>query len=109
MNEQLRSFGGTRNVLIRLLEEARKRLIETGARNRLIHTPRDRTRTNSITVPVCNADEVFLMLARKRTPLSFVPAPDERDTQPGSGNRPLLRAAGNGGGQKLQTILPSFE
>jgi len=109
MNEQPRSFDGARGVLIRLLEEARKRLIETGARNRLIHTPRDRTRTNSITVVGGNADEVFLMLARKRTPLSFVPAADERDTQTGAANLPLLRAAGNGGGQKVQTILPSFD
>src|SRR4029079_12300421 len=103
MNEQLRSFGGAPSVLIRLLEEARKRLIETGARNRLIHTPRDRTRTNSITIVGGNADELFLMLARKRTPLSFVPAPDERDTQTGSANLLLLREAGNGGAQKLQT------
>src|SRR4029079_10702467 len=45
----------------------------------------------------------------KRTPLSFVPTADERDTQTGAANLPLLRAAGNGGGKKVQTILPSFD
>src|ERR1044071_1386575 len=105
MNEQPRSFGGARSMLMRLLEEARKRLIETGARNRLIHTPRDRTRSNSVSIVGANPDQIFILLARKRTPLSFVPG--SGDTKSGNGNLALLRP--NDAGQELVTILPSLE
>src|SRR3989304_879482 len=60
-------------ALTRLLEEARKRLIETGGRNKLIHTPRDARRTKSVAIVHETADETFRLIVRKRELMTFLP------------------------------------
>ena len=90
MNEHQRTVGTTRTVLTRLLDEARKRLIETGARNRLIHTPRDAKRSKSIAVAGADPDQVFSLLVRNRKSLAFLPAPNEREAEDADVNRSLV-------------------
>ncbi len=53
------------------LERARKALLDTGSRNRLIHTPRNAQRSKSIDLLAGNADEVFRTLVRERRTASF--------------------------------------
>jgi very-short-patch-repair endonuclease len=109
MNDHPRTLGTSGTVLSRLLEEARTRLIETGARNRLIHTPRNTKRSKSVTVVGANPDEVFSLLVRKGTSLSFLSAPDEKQAEDSDSSTQLAplplderMPAGSG---KLQTRL----
>ena len=101
--------GPSGTMLSGLLEEARTRLIETGARNRLIHTPRNTSKSKSIAVLGADADEVFRALVRQRTSLSFLSAPDEKQAEDADGVTHLVpfpldlrTPAGSG---KLQTRL----
>jgi hypothetical protein len=90
MNEHQTTLGTTRAVLTRLLDEARKRLIETGARNRLIHTPRDAKRSKSIAVVGADPDQIFSFLVRSRRSLSFLPASSDREAEDADANRSLI-------------------
>ena len=63
-------------MLTRFLEDARKKLIETGARNRLIHTPSENKRSKSVILEAADPDQVFNLLVRNRQPFGFLPAPE---------------------------------
>ncbi len=53
------------------LELTRKALLDTGSRNRLIHTSRNAQRSRSIDVIGAEAEAVFRELARERRTMSF--------------------------------------
>lgn len=54
-------------------------LIQTDGRNRLIHTPRDAKRSKSLKIVDASADRVFKLLASDHKPLTFAPAPEEKN------------------------------
>jgi hypothetical protein len=56
----------------KLLGQARFKLIETGTRNRLIHTPRGGKRSRALTIAGTISDQVFTNLVRENKPLSFL-------------------------------------
>lgn len=68
-------------ALTRLLDESRKALIETGTRNRLVHTNRTAKRPSTLSILYTNAGELFDRLARKSGKLRFQadPAATERE------------------------------
>ena len=57
----------------RLLADARLKLVETGTRNRLVHTPRTSKRTRSISILNIEADSLFKTIARTERALNFLP------------------------------------
>ena len=60
----------------RLLEDDLKKLFETGARNWLIHTPRENKRSKSKVVEAADPDQVFNLLVRDWRSFGFLPAPE---------------------------------
>jgi very-short-patch-repair endonuclease len=58
----------------RLLADARLRLVETGTRNRLVHTPRGGKRTRSLPILSAEADGLFEALTRPGRTSRFQPA-----------------------------------
>src|SRR5271156_1870001 len=58
----------------RLLADARMRLVETGTRNRLVHTPRGAKRSRSLSVIETDTDGLFDALAISGRAMRFVPA-----------------------------------
>lgn len=58
----------------RLLAEARVRLVETGTRNRLVHTPRDAKRRRSLSISGANSDGLLQVLVRAGRSMRFLPA-----------------------------------
>ncbi|MGH6836859.1 MAG: DUF4011 domain-containing protein [Methylocella sp.] len=58
----------------RLLARARLNLIETGTRNRLIHTPRGAKRSRALTIAGTAPDQVFAKLARENMALRVLAA-----------------------------------
>ena len=60
-------------VLTQLLDEARKTLIETGTRNRLVHTNRSAKRPSTLTILLQDSNELFNRLVSKGTKLRFRP------------------------------------
>ncbi len=84
-----------------LLADARRRLVETGTRNRLVHTPRGAKRTRSLPIIRADADSLFEALTRGGPAMRFVPGDDEPSTALTLANTP--RPAGRGG--VLQTNL----
>ena len=58
----------------KLLREARSKLIETGTRNRLIHTPRGGKRTRCLPIVNAQPDAVFVNLAREKKLLRLLAA-----------------------------------
>ena len=63
----------------KLLAGARLKLIETGTRNRLIHTPRGATRSRALAITGNAADQVFAKLVRENKPLRILAAEDIAD------------------------------
>ena len=59
--------------LARLLRDARLRLVETGTRNRLVHTPRGVKRSRSIALTVDDRDAFFETAVRGRRLMRFMP------------------------------------
>ena len=57
-----------------LLADARLRLVETGTRNRLVHTPRGAKRTRSLSILNADADNLFEIAARFGKSMRFLPA-----------------------------------
>jgi hypothetical protein len=57
----------------RLLADARLRLVETGTRNRLVHTPRGSKRRRSLPIICVDADGLFESLARSGRTMRFLP------------------------------------
>ncbi len=62
--------------LERKLEEARKELLETSTRSRLLHTPLGSPRAKIVEVQAELADQVFRILVREGKSMSFLAAPD---------------------------------
>lgn len=63
--------------LSKLLSDARRHLLETGTRNRLVHTPRQVKHSRSLTFTSIDADRIFELLARGGRSLRFLPAADD--------------------------------
>src|ERR1019366_9815197 len=74
--ERGRRQGPRRNRVEKLLGQARFKLIETGTRNRLIHTPRGGKRSRAPRATGNVPDQVFTNLVRENRPLSFLATPE---------------------------------
>ncbi len=68
-----------RSPVERLLADARLRLVETGTRNRLVHTPRGGKRVRSLPVINADADALFQTLVRLNRAMRFLPADSKRE------------------------------
>ena len=62
-----------------LLEEARKRLVETGTRNRLIHVNRAAKRANVLNIINERSDDIFEILRLQSKKMRFAGKGDEAD------------------------------
>ncbi len=69
----------SRSPVERLLADARQRLIETGTRNRLVHTPRGGKRTRSLPIIDADGDGVFQALVRSGRVMRFLAADRRRE------------------------------
>lgn len=56
-----------RQAVVKLFDETRKRLVETGTRNRLVHVNRANTRGNVLNVVDERSDDVYTLLSDGRT------------------------------------------
>jgi hypothetical protein len=83
----------------RLLAEARVRLVETGTRNRLVHTPRAGKRTRSLAISGADADELFEILNQSTRALRF------QATFPDDAQVERITVGRKTGGAVLQTNL----
>jgi len=63
---------GDRRV-VRLLEDARRRLVETGTRNRLVHVNRSAKRANVVNVVNERSDDIFDILWANAKKMTFAP------------------------------------
>lgn len=68
-----------------LLEDARKRLVQTGGRNRLIHVNRSAKRGNVLDIVDERSDDVFALLRSNNRKMRFAPteAKDDGDVEDG--------------------------
>lgn len=75
------SAGGSSERLKRLLEEARKRLVDTGTRNRLVHTNRKAKRPSTLALLHPDADALFRRIVDNNVSFRFLadPAATERE------------------------------
>lgn len=64
----------SKSPIERLLADARLRLVETGTRNRLVHTSRNAKRTRSLSILNADADSLFEIAARSGKSMRFLPA-----------------------------------
>ena len=92
----------------KLLAEARLKLIETGTRNRLIHTPRGAKRSRALTITGNASDQVFANLVRENKPLRVLAAEEIAGLQreaatPATARLVSSRTSDRNG---LQTSLP---
>ncbi|MGA7383133.1 MAG: DUF4011 domain-containing protein, partial [Methylocella sp.] len=101
------SRAGTR--IEKLLAEARLKLIETGTRNRLVHTPRGAKRSRALTITGNASDAVFANLVRENKPLRVLPAAEIAGIQrdPATLKTPRLVTPGTSDRNGLQTSLPA--
>jgi Protein of unknown function (DUF4011)/AAA domain len=65
----------------KLLGQARFKLIETGTRNRLVHTPRGGKRSRALAIAGTMSDQVFASLVREDRPLRFLATQEIADIQ----------------------------
>ena len=79
------------NSIERLLREARAKLIETGTRNRLIHTPRGGKRTRCLPIVSAKPDAVFVSLAREKKLLRLLPANGLQEAAPDATGEKIAR------------------
>ena len=68
-----------RSGVERLLNDARLRLVETGTRNRLVHTPRNGKRARSLPIVDSETDGLFRTLVRSTRAMRFVPTDKRRE------------------------------
>ena len=68
-----------RSPVERLLADARLRLVETGTRNRLVHTPRGGKRARSLPIIEGEGDGLFEALVRASKVMRFVAADKKRE------------------------------
>jgi Protein of unknown function (DUF4011) len=73
--------GRAGTAIEKLLAEARRKLIETGTRNRLIHTPRGAKRSRALTITGNASNDVFVNLVRENKPLRVLAAQEIADMQ----------------------------
>lgn len=73
-----------------LLEDARRRLVETGTRNRLIHVNRSAKRANVLDIVEERSADVFDLLKTQGKKMRFQPRDEEEEDQPE--DEPLLLA-----------------
>lgn len=84
------------NRISTLLEEVRRRLVETGTRNRLINVNRDAKRSNSLNIINERADDVFAILRTNGKRMQFhatvttTPNEDPDDARPAQGDVVLV-------------------
>src|SRR5580704_13511753 len=92
----------------KLLAEARLKLIETGTRNRLIHTPRGAKRSRALTITGNASDDVFANLVRENKPLRVLAAEiADKERDGATPETPRLVTPRTGDPNGLQTSLPS--
>ena len=73
------------------LEQARRDLLDLTARNRLLNTPRSKSKSGRLEVVQESADRVFASLVKSRRALSFLPKPSEKSTgAEDSAEQPML-------------------
>ncbi len=65
--------GGDASIIPRLLEDARKRLVETGTRNRLVHVNRGAKRANVVNIVDERSNNVFDILWSNAKRMAFAP------------------------------------
>ncbi|MGH6801372.1 MAG: hypothetical protein ACRECZ_08160, partial [Methylocella sp.] len=65
----------------KLLAGARLKLIETGTRTPLIHTPRGAKRSRALAITGSASDDVFATLVRENKPLRVLAAEELADIQ----------------------------
>ncbi len=90
----------------KLLAEARLKLIETGTRNRLIHTPRGAKRSRALTITGNASDDVFANLVRENKPLPVLAAEADKERDGATPETPRLVTPRTGDPNGLQTSLP---
>lgn len=73
-----------------LLEDARRRLVETGTRNRLIHVNRSAKRANVLDIVDERSSDIFELLKTQGKKMRFQPRDEEEEEQPE--DEPLLLA-----------------
>jgi|GEM_PF-2725942 len=90
------------------LAEARLKLIETGTRNRLIHTPRGAKRSRALAITGNASDDVFANLVREDKPLRVLAAAEiaEIPRDGATPETPRLVTPRSGDPNGLQTSLP---
>src|ERR1700730_14749671 len=92
----------------KLLAEARLKLIETGTRNRLIHTPRGAKRSRALTITGNASDQVFANLVRENKPLRVLAAEEIANIQGNAATpeTPRMVTPGTSGRSGLRASLP---
>src|ERR1700730_12547123 len=92
----------------KLLAEARLKLVETGTRNRLIHTPQGAKRSRALAITGNASDDVFANLVRENKPLRLLAAEEIADKQCDAAppETPRLVTPRTGDPNGLQTSLP---
>lgn len=69
-----------RAALIRLFNDTRKRLVETGTRNRLVHVNRSNSRGNVVNIVNERSDDVYRILSSGKT-MRFLAIARDRDDE----------------------------
>jgi hypothetical protein len=80
-----------RSPVERLLADARLRLVETGTRNRLVHTPRGGKRMRSLPIIDSETDRLFETLVRSNKIMRFLPSERNRELALDDPNRNAKR------------------
>ncbi len=80
----------TRQAVIKLFDDTRRRLVETGTRNRLVHVNRANTRGNVLNIVNRRSDDAYASLSGSKT-MRFLASGRDRDEHRGD----LILAAGD--------------
>lgn len=80
----------TRQAVIKLFDDTRRRLVETGTRNRLVHVNRANTRGNVLNIVNRRSDDAYALLSGGKT-MRFLASGRDRDEHRGD----LILAAGD--------------
>jgi len=81
-NQETAPQANGNRAIARLLEDARRRLVETGTRNRLVHVNRGAKRANVVNVVNERSDDIFDILWANAKKMTF--APLLKDVEPGA-------------------------
>ena len=79
----------SRSKIDRLLEDARKKLVETGTRNRLIHVNRENKRANVLNIINERSDDIFDILVLQGKKMRFLATGTDKSSTE-EGDSPLL-------------------